>query len=73
MHENAINDINSDGSVNVLDLVRLKKILAGKAESNGASSDLDNSGDTSAVDLTILRKFLLGNIDDLKPSSVMAN
>ena len=58
-------DLNGDGKINILDFVRLKKILIGSSESNGVSSDLDNSGDTNAADLTIFKKFLLGIIDNL--------
>lgn len=55
-------DINRDGAANVLDLVRLKKIIAGVAESDGASPDLDGNGSPDAADITILKKFLLGVI-----------
>ena len=52
-------DITGDLKVNIIDLVRLKKIILGRAESSGYAADLDDSGDISAVDLTILRKLLL--------------
>lgn len=63
-------DLNGDGEVDIRDLVRLKKTLAGSTENNAASPDIDNSGDTTAIDLTFLRKFLLGIIADLKSISV---
>ena len=52
-------DISGDLEVNIIDLVRLKKILVGIAEFSGYPADLDKSGDVSAIDLTILRKLLL--------------
>lgn len=59
-------DLNGDGKVNAIDLVRLKKILAQTAESDGASADIDQSGRIDSVDSNLLRKFLLGDITDLK-------
>lgn len=58
-------DFNNDGEVDVLDLVRLKKILVGIAISEGACPDIDASGDINSLDLMIFRKFLLGDIDSL--------
>ena len=58
-------DLNGDEEINLSDYVRLKKILAGTSQSDGASPDLDNSGDITALDLTIFKQFLLGIIDTL--------
>lgn len=55
-------DLNADGETDIRDLIRLKKILAGKAESEGASADVDNSGRTDALDLAILRKLILNSL-----------
>ena len=52
-------DITGDLKVDILDFVRLKKILVGTAESGGYTADLDTSGVVTAVDLTILSKLLL--------------
>jgi len=55
-------DLNADGETDIRDLIRLKKILAGIAESEGASADVDNSGRTDALDLAILRKLILNSL-----------
>lgn len=56
-------DFDGNGTADIIDLVRLKKITSGVAESNGASPDLDGSGKPDAADLTIFKKFLFGNIN----------
>ena len=57
--EYSTGDLNADGETDIRDLIRLKKILAGKAETDGASADVDNNGKTDASDLAFLRKFIL--------------
>lgn len=52
-------DVTGDLEVNIIDFVRLKKIISGIAESSGHKADLDDSGDISAIDLTILKKLLI--------------
>lgn len=54
-------DLNGDGEVNLLDLVKLKKILAGYEETYIVSPDLDDDGDVTAKDLTILMEFILAD------------
>ena len=56
----SIGDLNGDGKINLKDIVRLKKILAGLDESAGASADVNNDGETNSLDLTALRKYILG-------------
>lgn len=56
-------DVNDDGSVDILDLVRQKKFTAdtvGAVEINETVADIDNDGSVSATDLAELRKILLG-------------
>ena len=53
-------DITGDGVVNLKDLIRLKKILAGSADNDGAPEDYNNDGAVNALDLTALRKNMLG-------------
>ena len=53
-------DLNGDSEVDIRDLIRLKKILLGNAQSESASSDVDSSGETTANDLTFLRKLIIG-------------
>ena len=52
-------DINFDGEVNILDLVRIKKITVGVSEDH-ISADLDGDNNTNAFDITLLKKLLLG-------------
>lgn len=56
-------DFDGNSTADILDLVRLKKIIAGVAQSEGADPDLDGSGKADAADLTIFKKFLFGNIN----------
>ncbi len=54
-------DLNGDGSVNILDLARLKKILAGAEEEFFTSPDIDSDGNITAKDLTVLMEFILAD------------
>jgi hypothetical protein len=54
-------DVNSDGKVNAMDLIRLKKYLAGanvSIESN--YGDVNGDGKVNAMDLIRLKKYLAG-------------
>lgn len=56
-------DVNGDGDIDLLDIVRLKKYTAKAAEckaENKAATDMDDSGGIDSLDLTILKKLLLG-------------
>lgn len=55
-------DFTGDKVANIIDLVRLKKIIADPKLIGDADPDLDGSGKPDAADLTIFKKFLLGNI-----------
>lgn len=53
-------DVNGDGKVNVLDIVRMKKALAGQdVATKSSSGDVDGTVGTTATDLVALRKFIL--------------
>lgn len=55
-------DANDDGQVDVLDLVRLRKQLAGVwVELNDISADLNGDGEVSILDLVRLRRLLAGD------------
>lgn len=54
-----IGDINSDGYVDIRDLVRLKKILAGLMSDGELKADFDSNGKTDSADLILLKKRLL--------------
>ena len=58
-------DVNGDNEVDLLDYVKLKKIIAGVDTSTGADPDLDSNGVANGTDLTLLRKYLIGAIDTL--------
>lgn len=59
-----IYDVNLDGKINVKDIVRLKKIMAGVTKET-RESDINFDGELTAVDLTLLRKMLLTSIFDV--------
>ena len=55
-------DVNGDGDVNIIDLIRAKKQVAGIIALTGISfdaADLDSNNVVNAVDLSLLRKMLL--------------
>ena len=56
-----LGDVNGDGTVDICDLVRMKKHLADIVNCDEIG-DMDNDGDITALDLTGLRKKLLGII-----------
>lgn len=57
-------DANSDGKLNITDLIRCKKYLAGaSSEINVAAVDFDLSGDVENNDMVSLRKLLMGISD----------
>jgi len=53
-------DLNCDKKVNMVDLIRLKKIAVEEAETDGASADIDGSGVVDSGDLAKFRKYLIG-------------
>ena len=59
-------DVNGDGVIDILDLVRLLKYFAGTAEKiSRTNADLTGDGTVSAADLMYLRQILVG----LKPEA----
>ncbi len=55
-------DVNTNGNVDVLDLVRLKKIAALQADAT-AKSDINRDSLCNSDDMTILRQVLLGTLN----------
>lgn len=54
-------DFNGDGVVNALDLLRLKKFLAGDSVEMACSGDVTGDDVVNALDLLRVKKFLAGN------------
>ncbi len=58
-----LGDLNSDGKVDVYDLVEMRKAILGVMSGGGkapANSDVNGDGGVSVADLLLLQKFLLG-------------
>lgn len=53
-------DMNGDGSVDIMDMVCLKKYFAGTADICKRNADVTVDGSVSAEDMAELKKFLLG-------------
>ena len=52
-------DANSDGRIDITDLVRTKKIISGCAADRGDGADCNSDGNVNADDLSLLRKYLI--------------
>lgn len=58
-----LGDINSDASIDAIDLMLIKKHLLGVEEiENKKLADLDASGDIDAIDFALMKQYLLGII-----------
>lgn len=58
-----IGDVNLDGEINIIDLVRLKKASANIITLDALENlqaDFDESGEVNADDLTVMRKAIIG-------------
>ncbi|MCQ2449280.1 MAG: dockerin type I repeat-containing protein [Clostridia bacterium] len=58
-----LGDVHADGSVNVQDIVAVKKLLAGNAialKSGLKAADVDKDGTVSAADAVLLKRVVLG-------------
>ncbi|MBR2489191.1 MAG: leucine-rich repeat protein, partial [Clostridia bacterium] len=58
-------DVNGDGSTDIRDLIRLKKIMAG-VEKENRESDINFDGVLTSVDLGLLRKMFIVGVFDIK-------
>ena len=54
-------DINGDGDVNALDLIRLKKYIADDSTELVGNGDVNDDGDINSLDLIRLKKYLAGS------------
>lgn len=57
-----LGDVNNDGSVDALDLSRLKKKLVDSSVWVSEFADINSSGSIDATDLILLKKFLSGQV-----------
>lgn len=58
-----LGDINSDGQVDAIDLLLLKRYLLGLGEIEDTKlADLDANGDINAIDFSLMKQFILGTI-----------
>ena len=58
-------DVNGDGVVSLVDIVRIRRIMLGKIQVNGAYSlaaDCTKDGAVSLVDIVRIRRHMLGKI-----------
>ena len=63
-------DFNSDGRIDVYDLITAKRVLFGGAEGVSIDiSDVDGDGSFAVNDIVVLSKFLLRRIDDFPKST----
>lgn len=61
-------DINGDGSFDMLDVIKLKRIVAGQSNANGYDCDINDDGKITALDTTYLERLLITgkeNLDDI--------
>lgn len=57
-----LGNVNADSEINILDLVRMKKHLAGLPVTISiTASDLNSDGKINAADLTLIKNLLLNN------------
>ena len=54
-------DLNGDGKIDVADLIRLKKYIAGDSVELKTSGDLNDDGDINIADLIRLKKYIAGD------------
>ncbi len=54
-------DVNADGKVNLRDLLKFKKFMAGTADMNEIAGELTGDTTLSADDISVVRKYLLDN------------
>lgn len=61
-NDTAKGDVNNDGVINVLDLLKLRKYLVeSSTEINEVNADINSDGKINVLDLLALRKKLVGN------------
>lgn len=64
-------DVNNDGVLNIMDLIRLKKILAGAASTDNCNIEINGDSICSAEDLVSIRALILCGENVLKTYTVI--
>ena len=57
-------DVNGDGTVDILDIVKIKNDMLGKGELSGAykrAADIDNNGTLDIIDIVKTKNIILNN------------
>ena len=57
-------DVNGDGSVDILDIVKIKNDMLGKGELSGAykrAADIDNNGTLDIIDIVKTKNMILND------------
>jgi len=57
----ALGDLNSDGAINVLDIVTLINMILGNLESNYASGDMNADGSLDVLDIVLIVNIITSN------------
>ena len=65
-----LGDVTCDGKLNIVDLVRLKKIIAGDVSAEGSKADINGDGECTAEDLVTVKTLLIIGEANLKKHTV---
>lgn len=68
-----LGDANKDNSIDIRDLIRIKKNLATGCDLLKVAADINGNGEIDASDLTAVKKYLIGIEDALEPDSSLWN
>lgn len=63
-----IGDITDDGNIDILDMIKLKKLISD--QKYDIYADLDGDSSLNTTDLAVMRKYLLGIIDEFPVNQV---
>lgn len=66
--EREIGDITDDGNIDILDMIKLKKLISD--QKYDIYADLDGDRSLNTTDLAVMRKYLLGIIDEFPVNQV---
>ncbi len=65
-----LGDVTCDGKLDVVDFVRLKKIIAGIVSAEGSKADVNGDGEYTAEDLVTIKTLLLTGEENLRKHTV---